>query len=106
MDVAIYDCSIETADLGGLDIFYNIASYLNEDLCDAKQPSALLKQAIDKGILGAKTGSGLYDWTPESLAKVKKTRKNILLEWLQKDQTQKLIIPLVILPIFLKHGSI
>ena len=80
---------IETADLGGLDIFYNIASYLNEDLCDAKQPSALLKQAIDKGTLGAKTGSGLYDWTPESLAKIKKTRENILLEWLQKDQTQK-----------------
>jgi len=80
---------IETADLGGLDIFYNIASYLNEDLCDSKQPSILLQQAIDKGTLGAKTGSGLYDWTPESLAKIKKTRENILLEWLQKDQTQK-----------------
>ena len=80
---------IETADLGGLDIFYNIAAYLNEDLCDSKQPSVLLQQAMDKGTLGAKTGSGLYDWTPESLAKIKKTRENILLEWLQKDQTQK-----------------
>ena len=30
---------IETADLGGLDIFYNIAAYLNEDLCNAKRPS-------------------------------------------------------------------
>jgi len=79
---------IETADLGGLDIFYNIASYLNEDLCDAKKPSVLLQQAIDKGTLGAKTGTGLYNWTPESLAKIKKTRENILLEWLQKDQTQ------------------
>ena len=80
---------IETADLGGLDIFYNIASYLNEDLCDSKRPSVLLQQAIDKGTLGAKTGSGLYEWTPEALAKIKKTRENILLEWLQKDQTQK-----------------
>ena len=80
---------LETADLGGLDIFYNIASYLNEDLCDTKRPSVLLKQAMDKGTLGAKTGFGLYDWTPESLAKIKKTRENILLEWLQKDLTQK-----------------
>jgi 3-hydroxybutyryl-CoA dehydrogenase len=79
---------IETADLGGLDIFYNIAAYLNADLCDAKKPSALLQQAMDKGTLGAKTGTGLYDWNPDSLAKIKKTRENILIEWLQKDQTQ------------------
>ncbi len=77
---------IETADLGGLDIFYNIASYLNADLCDAKKPSALLQQAVDKGTLGAKTGTGLYDWNPETLAKIKKTRENILIEWLQKDK--------------------
>lgn len=78
---------LETADLGGLDIFHNIAAYLYADLCDAKEPSELLKKAMREGNLGAKTGIGLYDWTPEALQKIKKTRENILIEWLQKDKS-------------------
>lgn len=77
---------LESADLGGLDIFYNISSYLMEDLCDSKDVSPLLKEAMEKGTLGAKTGRGLYDWTPDDLAKIKKTREDILIEWLQKDR--------------------
>lgn len=80
---------LETADLGGLDIFHNIAAYLNEDLCNSKEPSDLLKKAMAEGNLGAKTGTGLYQWTPENLATIKKTRENILIEWLQKDVTTK-----------------
>jgi 3-hydroxybutyryl-CoA dehydrogenase len=79
---------IESADLGGLDVFYNIASYLNADLCSDKKVSQLLTAAVDKGNLGAKTGKGMYDWNPQTLAKVKQTRENILLEWLQKDRKQ------------------
>lgn len=78
---------LETADLGGLDIFHNIAAYLNADLCDNKEPSELLKKAMREGNLGAKTGTGLYNWTPEALNKIKKTRENILLDWLHKDET-------------------
>lgn len=77
---------LETADLGGLDIFHNIAAYLYADLCDDKEPSALLKNAMKTGNLGSKTGTGFYDWTPEKLQKIKKTRENILIEWLQKDK--------------------
>lgn len=80
---------LETADLGGLDIFHNIAAYLYEDLCDAKEPSMLLKKAMEENNLGAKTGTGLYDWTPESLQKIKQTREQILIEWLRKDKTEK-----------------
>lgn len=78
---------LETADLGGLDIFHNIAAYLYADLCDANEPSELLKKAMREGNLGAKTGTGLYEWTPEALQKIKKTRENILIEWLQKDKS-------------------
>ncbi|MBM4270706.1 MAG: 3-hydroxyacyl-CoA dehydrogenase family protein [Deltaproteobacteria bacterium] len=77
---------LESADMGGLDIFYNIASYLLKDLCNSPEVPPRLKQAVAKGSLGAKTGSGLYDWTPEDLAKIKKTRENILIEWLKKDR--------------------
>jgi 3-hydroxybutyryl-CoA dehydrogenase len=78
---------IESADLGGLDIFYNISAYLNDDLCDNHGVSSVLQEPFAKGNLGAKTGTGMYDWKPEQLAKIKRTREDILLEWLQKDKT-------------------
>jgi 3-hydroxybutyryl-CoA dehydrogenase len=77
---------LETTDLGGVDIFYNISGYLMRDLCNSPDVPPLLKETFKKGTLGAKTGSGLYDWTPESLAKIKQTRENILIEGLQKDK--------------------
>ncbi len=77
---------IESADLGGLDVFYNISSYLNKDLCDSHGVSPLLSEPAAKGNLGAKTGTGMYDWEPEQLAKIKRTREDVLLEWLQKDK--------------------
>ncbi len=76
---------IETADLGGLDIFYNISAYLNADLADDKEGSPVLKKCVDEGNLGAKTGSGLYQWKPEELDKIKRTREEVLIEWLKKD---------------------
>lgn len=76
---------IESADLGGLDIFYNISAYLNADLADDKVGSPVMKKCVDEGNLGAKTGSGIYSWTPEDLAKIKRTREEILIEWLKKD---------------------
>lgn len=77
---------LESADLGGLDIFYNISNYLMKDLCSSEEVSPLLKEAMDRGTLGAKTGTGLYNWTPESLEKIKKVREDHLLEWLSKDK--------------------
>jgi 3-hydroxybutyryl-CoA dehydrogenase len=77
---------LESADLGGLDIFYNISAYLSADLCNSKGVLPLLQAAVDKGTLGAKTGSGLYDWTPEKLSQIKKLREKHLIEWLKTDQ--------------------
>lgn len=77
---------LESTDLGGVDIFYNISSYLLEDLCNDTKISLLLRAAVNQGKLGAKTGEGLYTWTPETLTKIKKTRETILLEWLHKDK--------------------
>lgn len=76
---------LETADLGGLDIFYNISAYLNADLADDKDGSAIMKKCVDEGNLGAKTGTGLYPWKPEELAEIKRKREEILIEWLKKD---------------------
>ena len=52
----------EVCDLGGLDIFYNIASYLFADLADEKVPFGMLADRFEKGQYGVKTAAGFYDY--------------------------------------------
>ncbi|MBQ5739297.1 MAG: 3-hydroxyacyl-CoA dehydrogenase family protein [Oscillospiraceae bacterium] len=49
-------------DLGGLDIFNNIASYLFADLSDKKEPFGMLADRAAKGEFGVKSGKGFYDY--------------------------------------------
>lgn len=53
----------ETADLGGLDTFYYISSYLFNELSDEKQPTKLQQEFMDNNNLGVKTGKGWYDYS-------------------------------------------
>lgn len=76
----------ESADLSGLDIIYNISSYLFEDLSNSTEISPTLRDPVDMGKLGAKTCSGFYEWTPKSLLKIKREREDNLIEWLEKDK--------------------
>ncbi|EHQ90360.1 3-hydroxyacyl-CoA dehydrogenase family protein [Desulfosporosinus youngiae] len=77
----------ESADLSGLDIINNIASYLFEDLCNHSHVSPILRELVDQGNLGAKNGSGFYEWTIDELTKINKIRENDLIQWLNKDKT-------------------
>lgn len=79
---------IETADLGGLDVFCNIASYLNADLDARKNASPALVKARDEGRFGAKNGKGFYDWSPERLEQIVSARESVLLDWLRRDGEQ------------------
>ena len=54
---------LQVADLGGLDTFYHISEYLMKDLCDSKEPPALLKEHFDKQEYGVKNGAGFYDYS-------------------------------------------
>lgn len=76
---------LSSADLGGLDIFYNISSYLFKDLCDYKKPFELMKEKIEKGDLGSKSGKGFYNWSKGDLGKKQKERTDLLLYFLKKD---------------------
>lgn len=53
---------LEVADLGGLDTFYHISEYLMKDLCDSKEPPALLKEHFEAGEYGVKKEAGFYDY--------------------------------------------
>lgn len=53
----------ETADLGGLDTFYYISSYLFNKLSNAKKPTPLQQELMDNKNLGVKSGKGFYDYS-------------------------------------------
>jgi 3-hydroxybutyryl-CoA dehydrogenase len=53
----------ETSDLGGLDTFYYISSYLFNELSDEKKPTNLQQEMMDNNNLGVKTGKGWYDYS-------------------------------------------
>lgn len=54
---------LQTADLGGLDTFYYISSYLFNELSDAKEPPEVLKERMDAQKLGVKSKEGFYDYS-------------------------------------------
>jgi 3-hydroxybutyryl-CoA dehydrogenase len=63
----------EVSDLAGWDIVVSVNANLLPDLEASTEVSPLLKQKVDRGELGAKTGKGFYDWTSES-GEVRKNR--------------------------------
>ena len=68
------------ADFGGLDTFEHINSYLNADLCDAKEGSARLKAMVEEGRLGVKSGSGFYDYSGDKAQKAIQERDRLYIE--------------------------
>lgn len=78
-----------SADLGGLDIFHNISTYLFEDLCNYIKPSKLMQDKVEAGKLGSKRGEGFYNWAPDALEKKQRERTEVLLYFLQRDAEGK-----------------
>lgn len=53
----------EMVDLVGLDVRLKILEYLHETLGEKYRPSPLLRQYVDEGRLGRKSGRGVYDYS-------------------------------------------
>jgi len=61
---------LETCDLGGLDIFYAVASQLLKVISDDHEPPEELKRMVEEaGELGLKTGKGFFDYNIGYFAK-------------------------------------
>lgn len=56
---------IETAEMGGLDLALSIHQYIFPFLDASTEPSSVLREKVEKGELGFKTGRGFRDWSPE-----------------------------------------
>ena len=53
---------LELTDLVGLDVRLSIANYLSKEIGLAFEPPQVLKDKVEKGLLGKKTGEGFYKW--------------------------------------------
>ena len=51
--------------IDGYDLTLQCEKYILPDMDTSNEPYPLLLEKIKKGELGAKTGKGFYDWTPE-----------------------------------------
>lgn len=56
---------LKLTDLVGLDVRLAIAEYLSGELGDRFTPPQLLRDKVERGELGKKSGQGFYDWTQE-----------------------------------------
>lgn len=64
--------TLETCDMVGLDMVYSIHNYIFKHLENSTEPSLLLKEKVEKGNLGFKTGKGYQEWSPEEAAASRK----------------------------------
>ena len=61
--------ALENSDMVGTQLTWNIHSYVLPHLEDSHEPSPLLKQMLDEGKLGFKSGEGFFKWSQEEIDK-------------------------------------
>lgn len=65
---------LELLDVAGLDIYQAVAGYLNAHLDNRAVVSRIITDRTARGDLGMKTGKGIYEYTPERIAELRKAR--------------------------------
>ena len=68
----------ESADMGGLDTFVDIASHLMPQLAKDEDVIDLLRAQVDAGRVGVRSGAGFHDWDAARLARVREGRKRVI----------------------------
>ncbi|CAM2186250.1 3-hydroxybutyryl-CoA dehydrogenase [Paraburkholderia sacchari] len=69
---------LESADMGGLDTFVDIASHLLPALAKDEDVIDLLREQVAAGRVGVRGGAGFYDWDDAHLARVKAARRKLI----------------------------
>lgn len=69
----------EKADQSGLDIQYDVESYLMQELDRGMEPNPVVTRLVKEGNLGLKSRQGVYDWSDESPQEVYERRDRELL---------------------------
>jgi 3-hydroxybutyryl-CoA dehydrogenase len=66
--------------IAGWDLIYAASTYLSPHLESSTEPSSLLREKVERGELGVKTGKGFYEWTPESAEALTRRIARVLIE--------------------------
>jgi 3-hydroxybutyryl-CoA dehydrogenase len=75
----------EHQDVVGLDMGMSIVDYVSTDLYSEPRAPQLMRDLVERGDLGAKTGKGFYDWSTKDVNAVKARRDRFVLEFLRSD---------------------
>ena len=76
---------IELRELIGLDLALAISEQTIPTLANDRTLPRVLLEKIESGNLGAKTGKGFYEWTPESVESWRKNMADALLDMTRRD---------------------
>lgn len=76
----------EIWEIAGWDLIQAICENLFPTLESTTTVSPVLKEKVERGDLGTKTGKGFYEWTPESIDALKKRIAAILVKIAQERQ--------------------
>jgi len=66
--------------IAGWDLVLAATQYVLPGLESSTEISPVLKEKVEKGNLGVKTGKGFYDWTPESAEALKQKIGQVLVK--------------------------
>ncbi len=77
---------MENSDLVGIELTYNIHNYILRHLADNHEPSHLLKEMMERGELGFKSGKGWQEWTPEQMKASSDGLKEYLINYAAKQK--------------------
>lgn len=83
---------LKQRDFNGLDTHLDIATYLYKDLENSREPLAVLRDKVDSGDLGLKSGRGFYDWSMVDPDTVRRDNERVLrglIEWLKLNHYEE-----------------
>ena len=72
----------EHQDIVGLDMGLSIVDYVSTDLYAEPRAPQLMRDLVERGDLGVKTGKGFYDWSKKDANAVKARRDSFVLQFL------------------------